>query len=644
MILQENHMDNNSNGVDFETHDGKNPDTRLRRILFLVLLAAASIYVIANYAVLMLGSVPPKIPTARITADRGQILDRNGRILAIQTRLGNISAWKPGIKSVEDTARYLSPLLQMSENEIIDKINLSSSDFIYLKKQVDRQTLTEIEKLLKGRIVSGVNIEPVMGRIYPEDELASQIIGFVGAENFGLAGIEYAFNDELKAKPAKNESGGVAGNKIVLSIDMNVQYILEERAQAALEQNEAETVMLVALNPRTGDILGSASRPGFDPNNFNNSDEKNRMNRPASLAYEPGSVFKIFSLAALLDGNAITPQSIFLCNGKYEKITRDGQRHTITCLGAHGQVTARDIITYSCNAGAAYASDRSGTNDFYDALVKLGFGKRTGLGIPGETAGFLRPTDRWSPRSKPTIAMGQEIAVSALQMMQAATAIANDGLMVTPKIVLRITDENGKTVRELPRSEPVRVFKAETAREMRSYMSAVASSIGTGRRAIVDDMPLAVKTGTAQMANPVTGRYSDTDFIASCMAILPVESPSLIIYGVIIRPKGESYLGGRIAAPLIRETAEDLVNYLGIPRGRNPQISHTGRISLPDTAIPIVGDIVPNLSGYSKRQLLPLLLRDDLHIEIRGDGWVKSQRPAAGTPITENTVIVLMLE
>jgi cell division protein FtsI (penicillin-binding protein 3) len=368
------------------------------------------------------------------------------------------------------------------------------------------------------------------------------------------------------------------------------------------------------------------------------------MDRPAIWSYEPGSVFKVFSLSALMDSGAITGGTFFTCNGHYERTTARGEKITINCMGAHGNVSARDIIIYSCNTGAAYAADRLGPQAFYDSIKDLGFGSRTGAGSPGETAGFLRPTERWSERSKPTIAMGQEIAVSALQMLQAASAVANDGVLVPPKIVSRIVSADGKTVNNFQTGAPRRVFSAETARTMRSYMADVTSNIGTGWRANVEDLSLAVKTGTAQIIDPKTGAYSSTDFIASCIAMLPAEHPSLVLYLAIVKPQGASYLGGRIAAPPIREAAEALINYLGIPRGRNPQISHSGALSIPALPYPAVNETVPDFTGVAKRLLLPLLLRDDLHLQIFGDGWVARQSPAPGTPITPETVIILELE
>jgi cell division protein FtsI (penicillin-binding protein 3) len=612
--------------------------TGKRLVFFLTVIVLAAIGLLIRYALLMLGGSTPQAARARGIPERGAILDRNGRYLALQTRFANISVWRPEITGVEALAKELAPILEMPAAGIEEKITNAPADFIYLKKQVADTTIKLIQTAREEGKLRGVSVEPVMGRIYPEKSLASQIIGFVGDQNDGLGGIEYAFDEALSGSGNNGK-----GSQVVLTIDANVQYILEQIAEATMRENQAEAVMFMAMDPRTGDILGSASLPGFDPNDIRLSSDIERMDRPAIWAYEPGSVFKVFSLSALMESGAIGGNSVFVCNGKYERVTGRGERIQINCLGSHGSVGPKEIIIYSCNAGAAYASDRQTNGMFHESLREYGFGSRTGAGNPGETAGFLRAAERWSDRSKPTIAMGQEISVSAMQMIQAAGAVANDGVLVPPKIVSRIISADGKTVKT---PEPIpgrRILKPETARAMRSYMVDVTSSIGTGWRANVEDLSLAVKTGTAQIIDPVTRAYSDTDFIASCIALLPAESPSLILYLVIIKPRGE-YFGGRIAAPPIREAAEALVDYLGIPRGRNPQVNHPATITLPADQAPKIGSHVPNFSGLAKRSILPLLLRDDLRIEIHGEGWVRRQSPPPGTPLTPETVIVLELE
>jgi cell division protein FtsI (penicillin-binding protein 3) len=611
---------------------------RLRYNIIFSILIIFALYLLVYYGLLIVKSERPAIPqqSAGFT-ERGSILDRNGRYLAIQTRRADVSVWRPSISKIDDVSRELGLVLDMKPSEIIEKIESASSNFVYIKKQIDDNTARQLASLLDEKKIRGVTIEPIVGRIYPEKTLASQIIGFTGDRNKGLAGIEYAFDNILDGI----ENNG-KGSQVILTIDTTVQYILERIAAQTMNETGAEAVMLLAMDPRTGDILGSASLPNFDPNNIRASDEISRMNRPVIWAYEPGSVFKIFSITALLDSNAISGNSVFYCNGVYERITNRGEKIEIKCLGAHGRVGAREIIIHSCNAGAAYASDNLGSGAFYDILSDFGFGYRTGSSSPGETAGYLIPSQRWSDRSKPTLAIGQEIAVSAYQMLQAASAVANNGILVPPKIVSSIVSPDG-TSSAWEGGDSRRVLKAETAQAMRAYMVDAASGIGTGWRAAVDDLSLAVKTGTAQIIDPVTKRYSDTDFIASCIALLPAESPSLVLYLVIIKPKGEIF-GGRIAAPAVRMAAEDLIDYLGIPRGRNPQTVHSPDVTIPAARLPAIHSQVPDFTGLAKRILLPLLLRDDINVEIRGDGWVRRQSPAAGTPVTSGMRIILELE
>jgi cell division protein FtsI (penicillin-binding protein 3) len=619
--------------------------SKKRFIFFAIFFTLACLAILVRYGYLMLINSPTarQVRVERLVG-RGPILDRNGRLLALETRLGNVTLWRPEMGNPEELSNALAHLLEQTPEELLARINNSQSDFLYLRRQVNDSVVRLIEAGISDGRFRGVGIEPVLGRVYPERNLAAQVIGFVGNENNGLAGIEFAFDRELRPEPGMMTLNRAGGSQIFLTIDVNVQYILESIANRVLHENNAEAVMLMAMDPRTGDILGSASVPGFDPNNIRNSTDISRMDRPAIWAFEPGSVFKVFSLAALMNSGAISSNTVFHCNGHYEQITARGERITINCMGIHGNVNARDIIVVSCNAGAAYAADRLDQQAFYDYLMALGFGVRTRAGNPGETAGLLRPHYRWSDRSMPTIAMGQEIAVSALQMLQAASAVANDGVLVPPRIVSRIVSADGRTQRNFETGQPRRIFSPETARAMRSYMVDVTSDMGTGWRAFVEDISLGIKTGTAQLFDPGTNAYSPTDFITSCIALVPAESPSLVLYLVIVKPRGATILGGRIAAPPIREAAEALINYLGIPRGRNPQIVHSGAVSIPALPYPAVNEIVPDFTGVAKRQLIYLLLRDDLNVQIYGDGWVARQSPAPGTILTDDTVIVLVLE
>jgi len=614
------------------------PDThqiRRRFVLVALILGAAALYVLIRYFAVMLNPPGPgffEVPQA--AAERGAILDRYGRTLALQTRMGNVGVWRPDIIDLETFSADLSNLVELPADEIKRIVENSSTDFLYIKKHVDQPVVQRIQTLRAQNKLAGIIVEPVMNRVYPGKKLAAQIIGFTGNDNTGLAGIEYSFDSELAPKDGKN------GNQIVLTIDTNVQYILEDIASRAMEDNKAEAAMLLAMDPRTGDILGSATLPGFDPNDIQSSNEISRMDRPAIWAYEPGSVFKVFSIAALLDSHAIAPDTVFVCNGQYTR----GSRIAIKCMGVHGTVNAEDIIVHSCNAGAAYASENISAVSFAQALTNFGFGARTAAGVPGETPGIFRAAAQWSERSRPTIAMGQEISVSALQVLQAATAIANDGVLVPPRLVSRIVSDDGKTIREYRAAQPRRILSEQTSREMLSYMWAGTGDLGIGRSARIKDISLGVKTGTSQMYNPVTGTYSETEFIASCLALLPAENPSLVLYMVLIKPMGNYYFGSRTAAPAIREAAEALIDYLGIPRGRNPVEIHPGEVIIPVDDLLTIGDTIPDFRGRAKRSLVPLLLRDDLRLQIHGEGWVVRQSPPPGTPFQKGMLIILELE
>ena len=606
-----------------------------RYIAVFALLGAFLVYLLVHYAVLMIRGDAPSGTRQNITIpDRGSIRDRNGRYLAIQIRFADVSVWRPSITDIDLLSNEISGILEMPPAEIRSRINSSESNFLYLRRQIDDGTARRLSALVNEKKIKGVMVQPIVGRVYPEKNTAGHIVGFVGDRNRGLEGIEFALNSVLDGADSNGR-----GSQVFLTIDTYVQYILQQIAAKTMEETQAESVIFTAMDPRTGEILGSVSLPDFDPNNIRASDANSRMNRPNIFAFEPGSTFKVFSLAALMDSNAISDKNVFVCNGSY----MPSRGSAINCLGNHGRVTAREIIINSCNACAAYASDNISSGDFYRLLSSFGFGSRTGAGSPGETAGYLVRSENWSERSKPTIAFGQEIAVSAYQILQAATAIANDGILVPPKIISKIVSADGRTVTEWEGGASRRILKPETAKALRSYMADTASTGAMGWRAGVQDLSIGVKTGTSQIIDPATRKYSETDFIASCLALLPAENPTLILYLAVMKPQGIIF-GSRIAAPAIREAAETLIDYLGIPRGRNPQVNHPPAVNIPAGRLPAVETYIPDFSGIAKRVLLPLLLRDDLDVEIRGDGWVRRQSPAPGESVTRGMKIILELE
>ncbi len=574
---------------------------------------------------------------------RGPILDRNGKILAISTRLSSVSAWIPHIRNLEETTGLLAEILTLPEKEILRRFK-DYSGFVYLKRKITPTESERIKELLAAEKMKGINLTPEFGRNYPEQNLASHIIGYTGVDNFGLDGIEYTFNNILSPPAVGQDIKEVYGNQVFLTIDINIQYFIEEFARKAYEENKADSVSIMVMNAVTGEILGYTSIPNFDPNEYNRFDEKALENLPLRRAYEPGSVFKIFSIAAMLDLGTLDPNEEFFCNGYYEKELPDGQVIEIRDLRAHGWVNAQKILKYSCNVGAAYASENVDAESFYQALVRFGFGRPAGLPLPGESAGILASPEKWSARTKPTIAFGHEISVSALQILQAATVFANDGLLLKPQIVKKIISPQGEVIKEFSREPIGEVLSPQTARMVLEMMETATHEGGTAQRGRIDGVRISAKTGTAQVIDPETGTYSQEDFIASYLGIFPTDSPRLIVYTVINHPRGKDTYGSRIAAPLFKEVAERLISYLGVPKEGDTVLEQSSEISIKLPPKITIGSRMPDLTGTPKRLLLPLFQHENFKIQIKGEGYVVAQNPPPGTLIKEVTTIYLELE
>ncbi|HNV37078.1 MAG TPA: penicillin-binding transpeptidase domain-containing protein, partial [Rectinema sp.] len=372
--------------------------------------------------------------------------------------------------------------------------------------------------------------------------------------------------------------------------------------------------------------------------------ESEREDRMSVYSYEPGSVFKIFSMSSILDAGLITPRTRFNCDGAYRRTLPSGEKIVIKDLNSYGMLDLAGILAKSSNAGAGYASDRISEDEFYSRILSFGFTEKTGIGSPGENPGNLKEPSKWSARTKPTVAIGQEIRVTALQMITASVAIANGGILLKPNTISRIEDANGNEVYSHEVIAVRRAIAPETSRAIIAAMESAASLEGTGWRAKVPDVRMAVKTGTAQMIDLKTKAYSDTDFIASTLGILPANNPKLAIYVAIVKPKGESYLGGQIAAPVLRDAAEAAISTLGLPREKSLNVNHAGVVVIQEPPSASIGSIMPDLKGYSKRQLLPLLLRKDIEVRLEGDGYVVSQSPSPGTAVEAGTRIMLRLQ
>jgi cell division protein FtsI (penicillin-binding protein 3) len=611
------------------------------RIIFVItVLSALLFYIIFSYGKLSVKKVPVFTPPVE-NVERGTILDRNGKTLAVQTNFYHLCATPSVIKDKEKTARVLAPALNLTKEDILQLFN-SSPTFVYIKKKMEQSEYNEVASLIEKYKIYGLRFEEIQGRSYPENALASQVIGFMGDEGNGLSGIEYSFQSLLSPDYKPNSDN--RGQDIYLTIDANLQYKLEKIASNAMETTQAESLMLIAAQAKTGEILSYISLPSANLNRYPSSTVAEKKDLPAVHAYEPGSVFKLFSVASFIDSGSISETETFFCDGVFDVRSTNGERVRITCLDRHGPLTARQALQYSCNDALAQMSQKIDSEHFLQRIRRFGFGKKTGIELPGETKGSVKTTEDklWSARSKPTISIGQEISVSAIQMVQAATAFTNGGTPLKLTLISHIDDKSGNVTYKHQVQPLEQIISKHTAEYMLSCMETTARK-GTGTRALLGDVSIGVKTGTAQMLDEKTGGYSKEDFISNCVAVFPIDNPQIILYIVITKAKGETY-AGRIVAPVIGEAADVIIDHLGIARANAASVAHSGKIEISATNSVKISSVVPDFIGMSKKELTPLLTRKDLSIKIEGSGWVVSQNPPAGTPITENMIIELNLQ
>ncbi len=623
------------------------PATFRIRILITISFTAAVI-IILRFAFIMLspGRSESEPIHAPAMAERGSIVDREGRLIALQTRLWSVTAWKPEIGDAVETGKLLGPILNMDPNAISRMVvGGNSSRFLFIKRQATPTESDSVRKLIQEGLLPGIGLQEELGRHYPMKELAAPLIGHVGTDNIGLDGIEYAFNRVLAPGSMTADTDRIYGHTVHLSLDMNAQYLVERIADKAWEEHRPDSMMILVMDAKTAEILTWVSRPSYDPNTFTESTWNERINRPLADAYEPGSVFKVFTWSTFIDKGGVLLDDIFDTRGGYEPelFVRYGIP-PITDLGNYGILDVPGALIYSSNVAVATASESVSAADFYKSLKNFGFGSPTGLPLSGESHGLLNPVSSWSARSKPTIAIGQEVGVSAIQIVAAATTLANGGVLLQPRIVNKVVAADGTVIKEYPRTPIREVISPKTARIMLELMEqTVTSPSGTSRRAAVPGLRMSAKSGTAQITDPETGRYSSDRFLSSVLAIFPTDDPELIVYVVLENPKGASIYGAQTAAPMVRDIAETLSPIFGIPLAGNTVMRHTGRVKIDYPESLPLGEELHDLTGYSKRMLLPYLDREDISWTIDGEGWVVFQFPPPGTPIESGMSIYLEL-
>lgn len=616
---------------------------------------------------------------------RGVVLDRHGNELARSIDTDSFWAVPGQITNVEEVSSRLAPLAGIDAGTLASRLKeaqAANRKFAWIARKLDQDQAEKIRALN----IEGLYSIKEPKRQYPNGSLASHVLGFVGLDEVGLAGVERAYNEQIRGETGKVlvetdahgrpyssfETPSRPGETVVLTIDRFVQDKTEQALVSAVERAHAKSGSAVVLDPHTGEILALANAPSFDPNDPRASTEQARTNQALQNIYEPGSTFKIVAYSAAIERGLAKPT---------DKI--DCQMGSITVAGRlvhdhkpFGTLTLTEALAKSSNVAAIKLGIRVGDDSMYDFMTRFGFGCKTGVELPGETSGLVRNVKKWLPSSIGSIAIGQEVGVTPLQMAAAFGTLANDGVRIAPHLVREIRAADGSLVYSA-QPEQHGVVSAETAQTLRHMLEEVTLS-GTAKKARLDGYTAAGKTGTAQKIDPKTRSYSKTKFIGSFVGFAPVENPAVVIIVVIDEPAG-SYHGGDVAAPVFNEIAEQILPGLNVTPDTELKSSplpgllarslltpaYLERLraeqererALREATLPQVegGDgkmtqvvytaatkravLMPDLRGRSVRDAARVCAQLGLQLEAQGEGRAFRQSPQAGSEVDPGQIV-----
>jgi cell division protein FtsI/penicillin-binding protein 2 len=504
-----------------------------------------------------------------VSAKRGIIYDRQGRELAMSIQVDSAFAVPTEIPDLPNTISLITRITGEDARMVLADCRAHKT-FCWVARKGNAETVDRIRALN----LQGIHFQKESKRFYPKRELAAQVLGYVGTDDGGLSGIEREYNDQLQGKPGKMlisvdarkkwfgriEKEPEAGDNVVLTIDEKIQYIAERELEQAIKDTHAIAGTVVVENPRTGEILALANRPTFNPNVKKEIRNEALKNRAVSDIYEPGSTFKLVTIAGALQEKLTRPDELFDC--QMGSIVINGMR--IRDSKPHGVLTVADVLAESSDVGSVKIALRLGEDRFYNYIRAFGFGQQTGIELPGETRGMTKPVSRWSKVSIGAISIGQEIGVSPLQLAAMVSTFANDGVRVAPRIVATTTvPQSAPQLVTFHAQNEQRVISPMTAAEIRQMMQRVVLH-GTGRKAILEGYSSAGKTGTGQKVDPATGAYSRTKYVASFAGFGPINNPAVTV-AVILDSAVGLHQGGQIAAPVFQRVAQQVLEYLHVP-------------------------------------------------------------------------------
>src|SRR5215470_3340750 len=588
--------------------------------------------------------------TVALRPKRGPILDRSGQVLAESSSADSLFALPHRIDDRGRVARALEPLIGEPAADIERRID-ATKRFVWVKRKLPPAVAQAVRDLDEP----GLGFLQESLRLYPSRELAAQVVGFEGLDGKGLGGVEQVWDTHLagaegRALVERDALGrdvtgapavlkaSVAGQGIALTIDATLQYLAEKEVEAAWRRTNSKAAMAVMMDPRTGEILALAIRPTFNPNAYAAATDEQRRNRAITDPFEPGSTFKVIMAAAALEEGVVKPTDRFYGeNGKIKVANA-----VISDWKPFGWLTFSEVLQNSSNVGSIKAGTLLGKERYYRYITAFGFGQPVGLGLPGESRGQLRAPTRWSALSLATMSIGQEISVTAMQILTAFAAIANGGRLMQPQIVRSTLDAQGRETSVFEPKAVRQVIAPETARVLSGIMTAVVRE-GTGHNAAIPGYEVAGKTGTAQKMDPATRRYSHAPGVLSFVGFAPADDPRIAMIVMLDEPKNEKW-GSEAAAPIFSAIGREALRHLNVPPGGTSPVPLVRAEAGPMEAAPTVrlvsfdeataAGVMPLLQGRSLRRAMAALAPFDVTIEVRGHGVVVAQSPAPGTPIS----------
>lgn len=527
---------------------------------------------------------------------RGYIFDRNHTPLTINKPAFSAFAETPSIEDKAAFARLVTKHVGGSASELERKLN-SKATFLWVARKIE----ADVKEALEKENLRGLGFVKEHQRYYPKGELAAPILGFVGVDNQGLSGLEFENDVFLSGSPGKIVlEGDPRGNRllsgkkityplydgghIITTLDEVIQYSAEKHLAEGVAENEARKGCVIVMDPKTGEILAMANVPNFDPNNRETTWDRSKKNRCITDVYEPGSTFKIFTIAAAVEEGLANEDTVINVPR-----TLTLAKHTISeahdrAAGEDSMFTVSEILEQSLNVGASILAQQMGEKKVYDYVRKFGFGERTGIEFPGEVKGLVRSPKNWSALDIAMFSFGQGLAVTPLQLITGLTVFANDGYLVKPQLISYKSQQNGKTVKGNPTHYKKRVLSTKTVDSMKIMMTRVVEK-GTGRPVQIPGYSIMGKTGTAQRARDAGRGYEPGAYVSSFFGAFPADDPNYFILVVIDTPTKKGYYGSTVAGPVFKAIAEDIIRYKQIP----PKFSELEKPT-PSTSTPVTLD------------------------------------------------------